>query len=54
MTYLGSEVLGVYSLIAIITISIYNTVRYKRENDVENELTIVVLIPVIIFLANVI
>ncbi|PRR86000.1 hypothetical protein [Clostridium luticellarii] len=54
MTHLGAEVLGVYSLLAIIVLAIYNTVRYKRENDVENELTIVILIPVIIFLANVI
>ena len=54
MTYLGSEVLGVYSLTAIIALGIYSTVRCKRENSTENELTIIVLIPVIIFLVNVI
>ncbi|WP_198039471.1 hypothetical protein [Clostridium kluyveri] len=54
MTQLGKEILGAYSLIAIIGLAIYNAVKYKREDDRENQLTIAVLIPVVIFLANVI
>ena len=54
MTQMGVQVLGVYSLMAVIALAIYHTIRFKREDDAENQLTIVVLIPVIIFLANVI
>lgn len=54
MTYLGTQVLGIYSLIAVIVLAIYHTVRFKTEDNMENQLTIVILIPVIIFLANII
>ncbi|MCH3962663.1 MAG: hypothetical protein LKE46_00075 [Clostridium sp.] len=54
MSQLGAEVLGVYSLIAVIVLAIYHAIRYTREDSIENQLTIVVLVPVIIFLTNVI
>ncbi|WP_200888066.1 hypothetical protein [Clostridium tyrobutyricum] len=54
MTYLGSNILGAYSLVATIALAIYHTSKCKKEHDSKNQLVIVLLIPVIIFLANVI
>jgi hypothetical protein len=54
MTHLGAAVLGTYSLIVTIALAIHHIMKFAKEKDSSSELIITLIIPVVIYLINVI
>lgn len=50
MTKVGANVFGTYSLIVIIGLAIYHTIRFSKKHDEVSELVVTLLIPVLIYL----
>lgn len=54
MTQLGAEILGAYSLMIVVGLALYHTVRFAKTKDTVSQIIVTVLVPVMIFLANII
>lgn len=53
MTQLGALFLGRYSLIIVVGLAVYHSFRFVKKEDKESEMIVTLMIPVLIYLANV-
>lgn len=54
MTHLGAIILGSYSLVFMAALAIYHAIKFVKKKDTDSELIVTLIIPVLIYLANVV